>query len=442
MVSSLSSRQQVAAAGSVGSLHNELPCMQRSSAASVKIQPSFNGLRKCGLWVCRKDSTATLNNRIQKSFPLAPAASAAAPPSTTTITIPSLTDLPLNGFINSHGRIMPPVEPNTQASVFAVLDKNKKVQYIGFSKDLRNSLRVLMGRRPEFCYFFKVFNLPALDQAVMLQARQQWMSELGSSPEGNSDPTQRQFWEQPVSAGSISERGKAAAAKAKAKAMLQMLADRGITEEMVYDPKLLEEGKCDILPTSQSQSDLDQSTGNEDEDDVKSKAVSIKIPSGGTMDYEIAYEMKYKTNGGWMYDIAVTKDDTLTRHRVIVGSFLPESVNMPEDEFLETVMGFLLHKRIPRHTEGLIEPSTFPINYFAITQVCQFFKDLDDWFPSKLPKDYWRFMRTELYGANIDPPPSELGPDEKVSIYEGEDAADASVFEFSPNEKVSIEEME
>lgn len=47
------------------------------------------------------------------------------------------------------------------------------VQYIGFSKDVRNSLRTLMGRRPELCYYFKVFNLDKLDQTQMLAARQQ-----------------------------------------------------------------------------------------------------------------------------------------------------------------------------------------------------------------------------------------------------------------------------
>lgn len=406
-----------AAAGAVGTLHNQLPCTQRG-CAPAKLQFSYNGLRKCGLWASKKDAIATIQsfNGSERQTPLAPVASAAAPPSTT-IAIPSLTDLPVNGFINSHGRINPPVEPDTAASVFAVLDKNKKVQYIGFSKDLRNSLRILMGRRPEFCYFYKMFNLPALDQAIMMEARKKWMSELGIAPEGNADPTQRQFWEQPVAAVSISERGKAAAAKAKARTMLQMFTDRGITEEMVYDPKLLEEGKCDVLPTKQSQADLDQANDSQGEDSVVAKEVSIKIPSGGTLDYKIQYEMKYKTNGGWMYDIAVARDDVLTRHRVIVGKFFPESVKMPEDEFLEIIMGFLLFKKIPRHTEGLLDASTFPINYFAITAVCQFFKDLNDWFPSKLPDNFWRFMKTEEYGPAIDPPP-ELGPAEKVSIYD------------------------
>ena len=66
----------------------------------------------------------------------------------------------------------------------------------------------------------------------MVLQKLQWFSELGNPPEGNSDPTQKKFWEQPTDAGSISERGKAAAAKAKARTMIQMLADRGITEEV------------------------------------------------------------------------------------------------------------------------------------------------------------------------------------------------------------------
>ena len=117
--------------------------------------------------------TTVQTNRRNKVSSLVVMASGSDQATATTITIPALKDLPLNGFINSHGRIMPPIEPNTEASVFVVMDKNKKVQYIGFSKDLRNTLRLLMGRRPEFCYFYKVFNLPALNQEIMLETRKQ-----------------------------------------------------------------------------------------------------------------------------------------------------------------------------------------------------------------------------------------------------------------------------
>lgn len=42
--------------------------------------------------------------------------------------IPSLGDLPLINYINQQGRIQPPVEASTTASVFAICDQNKKIQ--------------------------------------------------------------------------------------------------------------------------------------------------------------------------------------------------------------------------------------------------------------------------------------------------------------------------
>lgn len=60
----------------------------------------------------------------------------------------------------------------------------------------------------------------------------QWFSEMGIAPVGNTDPVQRAMWEKAVDAGSISERGKAAAAQSKAKTLLQMMVDRGLKEEV------------------------------------------------------------------------------------------------------------------------------------------------------------------------------------------------------------------
>lgn len=41
---------------------------------------------------------------------------------------PGLSDLPLLNYINQQGRIQPPVDSTTAASVFAVFDQNKKIQ--------------------------------------------------------------------------------------------------------------------------------------------------------------------------------------------------------------------------------------------------------------------------------------------------------------------------
>ena len=50
---------------------------------------------------------------------------------------------------------MPEVAPGTQASVFAIFDQKQKLQYVGFSKELRSSLKTLLGRRPDKAFFYK-----------------------------------------------------------------------------------------------------------------------------------------------------------------------------------------------------------------------------------------------------------------------------------------------
>ena len=39
--------------------------------------------------------------------------------------------------------------------MFAVFDESKKLQYVGFSKDIRNSLRTVFSRRPDKVFFYK-----------------------------------------------------------------------------------------------------------------------------------------------------------------------------------------------------------------------------------------------------------------------------------------------
>lgn len=60
-----------------------------------------------------------------------------------------MNNLSMQGYIN------PEIPEGTEASVFAIFDENKKLQFVGFSKDLRNSLRTVFSRRPEKAFFYK-----------------------------------------------------------------------------------------------------------------------------------------------------------------------------------------------------------------------------------------------------------------------------------------------
>ena len=53
------------------------------------------------------------------------------------------------------GLIQPSIPEGSEAAVFAVYNDRKQLQYVGFSKDLYNSLRTLLGRRPDKAFFYK-----------------------------------------------------------------------------------------------------------------------------------------------------------------------------------------------------------------------------------------------------------------------------------------------
>jgi hypothetical protein len=335
--------------------------------------------------------------------------------------IPLLNELPLTSFIDQGGYITPQVEAGTEASVFAVLDETKKVQYIGFSKDVRNSLRTLMGRRPDKCHYYKLYNLRVLDQQRMLDIRNSWSSELGLPPPGNADPYQRNMWEKPVDAGSISERGMAAAGFSKAKALMGEMQSRGLKEEMIYDPALLERGRCDVLPSAaKSAEELQAAVALEEERKSNERHVSAVAVDGEQIEFDITFTFKFKTNGGWMYDVSVSHQDKVTTHRILLGEKYCEVTGLDPEVIVERTFAFLLSKKILRQTEGLLTSETFPINYFAVSEVEQWYDDFKIMFDNqKLVGDYWRFNRIYDYGAGYSDSNPDLGPqgDEKTKAF-------------------------
>lgn len=66
------------------------------------------------------------------------------------------------------GMIEPEVPEGTAASVFAIFDESKKLQFVGFSKDLRNSLRTVFSRRPDKAFFYKWDRL-SMNPSVLLE---------------------------------------------------------------------------------------------------------------------------------------------------------------------------------------------------------------------------------------------------------------------------------
>lgn len=151
----------------------------------------------------------------------------------------SLSDLPLTSILNPQGLIQPEIPEDALASVLAIYDDKQKLQYVGFSKDLRNTLRTLFSRRPDKAFYYRTQHLQALDQAEMMAVRDSWFEEVGGPPIGNKLALERAAWQQPVEAFAISERGKQAAAEENAKQLQQAIKDRGCKEEFLPNPELL-----------------------------------------------------------------------------------------------------------------------------------------------------------------------------------------------------------
>jgi len=303
-----------------------------------------------------------------------------------------LSDLELIPFINEKGRVMPGVVTRS-ATVFAVFDENEDIQYIGFSKDIRNTLRALLGRKPDVCHSFKVLDMVQVDQKKMLNLRQNWIKEVGSPPGLKKENAMA--WQKPVKCKNRAE------AEAKADQLRELLKARGLIEDFPPDVTLLDKGEFDIAP-SQAQTDEQLDAEEAMRERIANNTREIKM---NVQDKEVVFTIFFrdevKTNGGYMYDVNVLIDEKETSHRVIVGDIWPEAVGISSQQVVERCFAFLLNMRakIGRRTEGLLASNQFPINYFAMSEVLQWYPEFQDMFDQPCPGGFWRFDKNHTYNV-------------------------------------------
>eukprot|EP00898_Chlorokybus_atmophyticus_P000904 jgi/Chlat1/1814/Chrsp135S02135 len=391
------------------------PARERPAAAAAA-RSSFLG--KAAVTGSRLAASSWSSSLARRRTTVVEASSAAASSSSSSLLdgFPTLQDLPLVPFIDAEGKVAsPPAAEGVTAAawVFAVHDKNKKVQYIGFcGADARNALRKLLARRPALCYYFKSAPLTAIDQKALVEARNKWASELGVLPKGNTDQSERKQWEAPVDAGAVSERGKAAAAASTAKQLSDALAERGYKEAVVWDPELLAKGQVDILANveeERSDEEKDAAAARVAEAVAKQRHVNITIGERN-IEYDITYQRKFPTKGGWMIDLMLSYDGSDTTHRVICSKNSVERYQTSPEEIIETAFALFMAKRMPRKTEGLLASGVFPVNYFTISEVEQWFDDFPKMFNVTTPaRDRWGFNRLHTYGTQAEGSPL-LGP--------------------------------
>ena len=179
--------------------------------------------------------------------------------------IPSLNDLTLFSYLTEDGIIQQvPMDRKIRASVYAIYDDKKILQYVGISRNVNQSLRLHLARCPELTYYYRVHHITKPSKAVLELTKEAWILEGGPHVPGNKDDTLQERWEKPLDVmptlteedkeliATTRDRGrpeesaiKKIARRHEAK-KVEILEGRGCTENLRFDPKLKGKGLLDL----------------------------------------------------------------------------------------------------------------------------------------------------------------------------------------------------
>lgn len=173
--------------------------------------------------------------------------------------MPSLSSLEFIPYLNDQGLL--PDQFQGKVGVYAIFDADQRLQYIGYSRDIYLSLKQHLVRQPQHCYWIKITTSDRPNRKLLEEIRDGWIAENGSTPIGNgADMT---LWSQPIDVkqqmtaaeqtayeSAIDELSqikvlKQASRRIEAQ-LLAALSDRGVKEDLRFNPKMKEEGLLDL----------------------------------------------------------------------------------------------------------------------------------------------------------------------------------------------------
>jgi hypothetical protein len=172
--------------------------------------------------------------------------------------IPAIASLECLPYLDKNGSI--PQEIKGKIGVYAIFDESNKLQFIGYSRDIYLSLKQHLVRQPQQCYWFKVTTISRPSRTILEEIRQQWLTEIGEIPPGNSK--EEAAWTQPIDAKiAMTEAEKSSYQQLEELAKIKLLKQiarrvegeleerlkiRGSTMEIRFNPKLKEQGLLDL----------------------------------------------------------------------------------------------------------------------------------------------------------------------------------------------------
>jgi hypothetical protein len=179
---------------------------------------------------------------------------------TTETNISSLATLEYIAYIDDNGQL--PEQFQSKIGVYAIFDREKVLQFVGYSRDVYLSLKQHLVRQPQNCYWVKVQTIERPSRAVLENIENAWITENNSVPLGNAE--QKEKWTQPIDAKAVMTPEeqvnyenpliddmaqvkimKNVARRVEAE-ILEVLQARGLRLQIRFNPKLKEEGLLDL----------------------------------------------------------------------------------------------------------------------------------------------------------------------------------------------------
>lgn len=172
--------------------------------------------------------------------------------------IPSLSSLSYLAYLDEDGCI--PEDIQGKIGVYAIFDREKEMQYVGYSRDVYLSLKQHLIRQPQSCYWIKVQTIARPSRKILEDIAETWIAENGITPKGNN--SENSVWTEPIDANpAMTELEKAqykqsdtvgqtkiqkVVARRVEADIQQQLSDRGVKMDIRFNPKLKEKGLLDL----------------------------------------------------------------------------------------------------------------------------------------------------------------------------------------------------
>ncbi|NEQ38399.1 MAG: GIY-YIG nuclease family protein [Okeania sp. SIO3I5] len=178
----------------------------------------------------------------------------------TEIQISELSKLEYLPYVDSEGKL--PLSLEGKIGVYGIFGREKELLFIGYSRDIYQSLKQHLVRQPLNCYWLKVQTIERPNRSILEGIKAAWINENGSLPIGNGATETK--WNQPIDAKQemteaeriqyqdplidevVKEKLLKNIARRVEANILEVLKTRGLQENIRFNPKLKTSGLLDL----------------------------------------------------------------------------------------------------------------------------------------------------------------------------------------------------